>query len=276
MAIAQSFTRLFFTKMWDEYIKITPQAKQIKALFLQQGEAIVNDHIAIRTFDLAPISIKKLSPLITQLGYQLLDHYIFKEKHLYAESYIDKKGLYPRIFISEFKTSFLNKTNQKLIQYFCQQITKQELQNADIFFKGRLWKMPSWQNYQELLEQSEYAAWLSVMGLRANHFTISVNHLKHYDSLSKVNQLLLDAGFKLNNSGGLIKGSAKELLEQSATLASHINMQFAGGDIHQISSCYYEFAKRYLDHNKRLFEGFVSQSADKIFESTDSLVIGRK
>ena len=258
----------FFAQLWHEYVKITPQAEQIQALFLARGETIVNDHIAIRTFARAPISIKHLSPLIIQLGYQRLAHYHFSEKHLYAESYITRQGNGPRIFISELLTQSLNSANQKLVQSFCQQISPAEIQTPAIFTQGRLWPMPDWQAYQSLLKESDYAAWLSVMGLRANHFTLSVNHLRKFDTLPSVNQLLLDNGFQLNQSGGLIKGSAAQYLEQSATLADKIKVNFAAGDNHTISSCYYEFARRYLEHNNQLFEGFISQSADKIFEST--------
>ncbi len=258
----------FFSKLWHEYIKITPQAKKIQTIFLNQGETIVNDHIAIRTFDLSPVSLKQLSPLIVQLGYVRLEHYHFDEKHLYAESYIDREGNGPRIFISEFLTQSLNTENQKLVKSFCQQISPHKIQTPAIFTQGRLWPMPEWEAYQSLIKESDYAAWLSVMGLRANHFTISVNHLKKYDTLPRVNQLLLDNGFQLNESGGLIKGTQKQYLEQSSTVADQIKVTFSGGDSHKISSCYYEFAKRYRDQNNQLFEGFVVQSADKIFEST--------
>jgi hypothetical protein len=37
----------------------------------------------------------------------------------------------------------------------------------------------------------------------------------------------------------------------------------------EITSCYYEFAFRHKMANGKLFSGFVTGSADKIFESTD-------
>ena len=109
-----------------------------------------------------------------------------------------------------------------------------------------------------------------MLGLRANHFTISVNHLKHPSSLQEVNALLKQAGFRLNHSGGEIKGSAEALLEQSSTLADRMSMTFAGDDRHEIPTCYYEFAIRYRDREGALFQGFVTASADRIFESTDT------
>lgn len=130
--------------------------------------------------------------------------------------------------------------------------------------------MPSWPAYQTLLAESEYAAWLSVMGLRANHFTISVNHLKEPVSLAGVNDLLKQAGFRLNDSGGEIKGTPESLLEQSSTLADRMTIRFDDGELREIPTCYYEFARRWPDVEGRLFQGFITESADRIFESTDS------
>jgi hypothetical protein len=119
-----------------------------------------------------------------------------------------------------------------------------------------------------LREESEYAAWFYVFGFRANHFTVSVNALKKYDTILKVNQLLKENGFLLNSSGGEVKGTMNDYLQQSSTMADIIPVDFEEGTFN-IPSCYYEFAQRYTLPNGKLFSGFVAQSADKIFESTD-------
>ena len=38
-------------KMWSDYIKLNPQAQQIVNMFKDRGEEVVNDHIALRTFN---------------------------------------------------------------------------------------------------------------------------------------------------------------------------------------------------------------------------------
>jgi hypothetical protein len=119
-----------------------------------------------------------------------------------------------------------------------------------------------------LREESEYAAWFYVFGFRANHFTVSINALKKYNTILKVNQLLKDNGFILNSSGGEVKGTLGDYLQQSSTMADIIPVDFEEG-IFSIPSCYYEFAQRHTMPDGTLFSGFVAQSADKIFESTD-------
>jgi hypothetical protein len=107
-----------------------------------------------------------------------------------------------------------------------------------------------------------------VYGYCANHFTVRVNDLKRFPSLNAVNELLESHGFRLNHSGGTIKGSAAARLEQSSTLADTQSVAFVDG-VHEIPSCYYEFARRYPLPDGREFSGFVADQADRIFESTD-------
>ena len=105
-------------------------------------------------------------------------------------------------------------------------------------------------------------------GFCANHFTVDVNKLKNWHTIQEVNQFLEQHDVKLNSSGGLIKGTPQECLEQSSTLAGDIDVKFIEG-VYRIPSCYYEFAKRYPLPNGNLYTGFIAASADKIFESTD-------
>src|SRR5690606_11489036 len=40
-----------FAELWDGYRAIAPQAARIHALLEARGERLVNDHVALRTFD---------------------------------------------------------------------------------------------------------------------------------------------------------------------------------------------------------------------------------
>lgn len=157
---------------------------------------------------------------------------------------------------------------QKIVKTCVDQVPQKLLEKEKLIYSGATWQPLSYQTYQLLLAESEYAAWMYAFGFCANHFTINVNALKNFASLEKVNEFLLGHGFKLNHSGGLIKGTPIECLEQSSTLAEEIEVTFSEG-VFNIPSCYYEFAKRYTLANGKLYTGFIAASADKIFESTD-------
>ena len=133
---------------------------------------------------------------------------------------------------------------------------------------GRTWGTVSYKTYERLRSESEYGAWLYVYGFCANHFTINVNELESIADMQEMNLFLKTNSFKMNASGGEIKGNSDLMLEQSSILADKMEVEFVEGE-YLIPSCYYEFAKRYNQPNGELFRGFIANSADKIFESTD-------
>lgn len=259
----------FFAKLWQGYLQITPQAKRIHEAVLARNQRIINDHVAFRTFQHPAIGLQQLEPHLIALGYQRFAPYEFPDKHLFAYGYLHADPSQPKVFLSELLVSELSDHNQQIINRFCDQISPQAVSQPEVFWAGRLWATPSWQEYQQLAQESDYAAWLAVMGIRANHFTINVNELDQDTELSSVNQLVESLGLAINKAGGAIKGSPQVLLEQSSTEADRQTLVFAGGDEHEIPTCYYEFAKRYPDQNGQLFQGFVAQSASNIFTSTN-------
>lgn len=260
---------IVLAKLWELYTSQNESAQKVYELFRSNGEIVVNDHIAFRTFDHPKINLDKLGEIFLQLGYKEMDSYDFPEKKLNAKHYENTDHTNaPLIFISELRTNEFSDYLQTVVQESTSRIPQSLIDSGEIIFAGNIWGKPSYVIYQNLLRESEYAAWLYFNGFRANHFTVSVNHLKKYDSLQKVNQLLKDNGFELNDSGGEIKGNPSQYLEQSSIKADVIIGDFIEGE-YEITGCYYEFAKRYKDESGKLFKGFIAKSADKIFESTN-------
>lgn len=261
---------LFFNRLWQQYSAISPQALAIHRLFESEGEVLVNDHIAFRTFANSGISIKHLEKEIFALGYQHLDSYHFEEKKLDARCYVHPESP-TKIFISELLWQNLSETSQSILENIIKQANSAAAAHSNSrLSRGRLWDLPSYADYLALLNESEYAAWLSVWGIRANHFTLFVNHFRKYQQLSQVVALLQKQGYRLNAAGGVIKGKKEDLLIQAATMADKQLVDFKDAGKQEVSTCYYEFAQRFKQKDGRLFQGFVPDSADKIFESTNS------
>lgn len=262
-------TTQIFDKLWKEYTERTPSAKKIKEIFTQQGNTVYNDHVAFRTFDDERVNIDVLAVPFIKAGYQEKGDYVFEAKKLYAKHFehaTDKDA--PRVFISQLKTGEFSPELQAEVKKMIDSIPAEELSSDELVFKGRLWEQPSYEVYEKLQEETEYAAWLYVNGFCSNHFTVDVNRLDTFESLQEVNEFLKENGFKMNTSGGEIKGTPAELLEQSSVLADKIPVDFKE-TTKEITSCYYEFAFRYPMANGELYSGFIAGSADKIFESTD-------
>ena len=133
----------------------------------------------------------------------------------------------------------------------------------------------SWDDYSYLAEESEYASWMAAHGFIANHFTVSLNHLPVLQDIKDLNQFLKDNGYNLNANGGEVKGSKEDLLEQSSTVAELVKVEFKEG-AKEVPGCFIEFARRHKDASGSLFQGFVPNSANKIFESTNTDVAGQR
>ncbi|WP_421911164.1 DUF1338 domain-containing protein [Marinobacter sp.] len=258
-----------FRHLWDNYCEVTPSAQDIHRLLDDtQGGDIVNDHIALRTFNLEKVNLDKLAAHFLALGYHEGGDYHFDAKKLYAKHYEHPDPDAPKVFISELLVDQCSRSLQDIVEDLVSQMDPTVVTRDDFLYSGRHWDVDH-ATYQNLLEESEYAAWVAAWGYRANHFTVSINHLSRFKTVAEINQTLKDNGYRVNSSGGEIKGSPQELLEQSSTMADRASVRFSDQTA-AIPSCFYEFARRYAKPDGELYSGFVAASADKIFESTDS------
>lgn len=260
-----SITDSFFSTLWQDYVRFAPSAEKVHAV-LGGGAPIVNDHIALRTFNTAELGLDALEPLILGMGYGLGESYRFTVKKLKARHYEHPDPAVPKIFISELLLEEFSDQLQSLVADLLAQRDAGIPADTGFLGSGRHWEL-SYADYQTLIDESEYAGWLAALGFRANHFTVNVNQLPGFDSVAAVNAKLKAEGFVLNSSGGEIKGSPDVMLEQSSTMADKVPVEFSDG-VFTIPGCFYEFAFRYPTADGSLYSGFVEASANKIFEST--------
>ncbi len=252
--------------LWSDYAALNPQAQKIHDLLAARQETIVNDHIALRTFDDPRCNLEVLAQAFTRRGYKACGEYTFVEKKLFARHYEHTDERQPKVFISHLELAKCSDQVRQIVTRLLDQVPSDAWADPDLCAIGRPWQV-SYEDYQLLAAESEYASWMSAFGFCANHFTILVNELRSVANLAGLNQLIKSLGFALNTSGGEIKGSREAMLEQSSTLAARVSVDFTDGP-QTIPSCYYEFAQRYPGPDGRLYSGFVEKSADKIFEST--------
>ena len=257
-----------FVRLWAEYIGKNPAAKRIYDLLTARGETVINDHIALRTFNDPRVGVEVLAKPFIAAGYKECGEYEFKVKKLAAKHYEHPDANAPKVFISELKLAEFSQELQSKVQSALGQLDQELLISPDLLFSGRPWQPIAYADYQKLLTESEYAAWLLAYGFCANHFTVNVNELKTLAGLEELNAFLEAEGYVLNSSGGKIKGTKEQLLQQSSTMAEKTLVQFSDGK-YEVPACYYEFAKRYPKADGKLYSGFIAASADKIFESTN-------
>lgn len=255
----------FFQQVWHQYTQLNPEALKIHQLLQQDGETIENDHVAFRTLKSDLFGVSAHESFFQKMGYEKKGEYHFDKKKLYASHMEHKDSSQPKVFVSELLIDECASEVQASMRQILDEISGKSFE--DVFLKGHFWKR-HFETYQSLNEHSEYAAWFYNHGFCANHFTVSVNALSKYSSVAQVNEWLKGNGFVLNSSGGEIKGSEQQMLMQSSTMSSQLKLLFEDGE-HEVPGCYYEFAQRFPEPSGELYQGFVTTSADKIFESTN-------
>ncbi len=279
--------------LFDHYRKNVADVDKITNALLEKGvvnsqDDIVNDHIAFRTLGVPNLGIASFEKIFLAYGYTKRDYFYFEGKKLDAYWFAPPSEGYPRIFVSELRVHELSPEAQAIINKYTAPITSDPVNDIDLsngkeaaaFLQKPLWDLPTSEEYQTLLKESEYAAWVIYNRYYLNHYTISIHELKDgYNTLEEFNDFLLSIGVKLNNSGGVIKTSEDGLLRQSSTVSALYNASFADGKVLEIAGSYVEFAERsvlpaYKDlpkdeiTSKHRRDGFETNNADKIFEST--------
>jgi len=262
-------TAMIFERFWNRYSTENPGAKRIYDLFTARGEKVVHDHIALRTFDDPRMNIDVIARVFTANGYEARGNYEFKAKKLRGKHFEHKNDpTVPKVFISELLTDQFSDYLKTTVRRYLNSLADSVYADPDLVYEGNIWGKVSFDTYNRLREESEYAAWLLVYGYRANHFAVKVNELKQFPNLQSVNDFIKGNGYLMTTVGGEIYGTPEELLEQSATLAEIQPIEFTGG-IHEIPSCFYEFTLRYNRPDGTQYPGFIAANADRIFESTN-------
>lgn len=256
---------------------------------------IENDHIAFRTMGVPNLGLASFEKIFLHYGYEKRDEYNFIEKKLTAFWYSPPEPHFPRIFASELRVNELSDEAQCIILRYTNTVASDPVDSLDLddaeavdrFLHQPLWTTPTLADYQALLKESEYAAWVIYNRYYLNHFTISVHNLKAgYNTIDEFVAFLEKQGLRLNSAGGTIKISPDGDLRQASTVAQMLDAEFAGGDLFRIAGSYVEFAERRIlpqfrdvptdqitrEHRR---EGFETGNADKIFESTFTTQTGR-
>lgn len=279
--------------LFEHYRKNVADVDKISKALLDKGvvqsqDDIVNDHIAFRTLGIPNLGIASFEKIFKAYGYVKRDYYYFEGKKLDAYWFSPPAEGYPRIFVSELRVKELSQAAQDIIYKYTSPITSDPVDDLDLsngqeaaaFLQKSLWGLPTSEEYQTLLNESEYAAWVIYNRYYLNHYTISIHELKDgYNTLEEFNDFLLSIGVKLNNSGGVIKTSDDKLLRQSSTVSALYDATFSDGKTLKIAGSYVEFAERsvlpefaHLPKEelrpKHRRDGFETNNADKIFEST--------
>jgi hypothetical protein len=175
------------------------------------------------------VNLDKLAAILIDLGYKYAGEYDFSSKKLNAKHFEHSDTSLPKVFISELRVKEFSAEVQAIIEKMVSAIDDDIIADSRFLYSGTHWQV-SKAEYQTLLAESEYAAWVAAWGYRSNHFTVSINHLANFTDIEDVNAAVKAGGFLLN-TGGEIKGDSTVKLEQSSTMADKALVKFSDGEV---------------------------------------------
>jgi hypothetical protein len=298
---ADEITRELLNRLWKQYIKRVSYADKYREMVTERGGNVVNDHIALRTFNThtgeQPEGIRAIKHILTCLGYKPAANYKFEKKRLTAVHFEYPEGEFPKIFVSQLEVNLLPDWAQKAINktvsdtpYILSNnsielLTKlrdegelpkeaAELLVTDLvqYFR-RPWKVPQKEDVLKLNDVSQYAAWVLLHGNSVNHFTAFINYqnVAEWPDLETTCKALEAAGVPMKEN---IEGQKGSKLQQSATQAVKEGVEVKGEyGVEKIrwTYAYYELAQRgTVNENgqQKLFSGFLGEQAIHLFDMT--------
>lgn len=295
-----------FERLWTNYTDLVVDARTIEQSLRNKGDTWNEDHVAFRTLPGEHTGMHVMQAIFEALGYKRRDPYHFEDKQLSA-FWFEPPGTSgkscaqaaPKIFVSELMLPKFAKDFQDIVRNACAQVRSNpvakiqalsaraqkgdekaadELVNECVAFlsSGAPWARPTTEEYERLRKDSEYAAWTLIFGFNINHFTVSVQLMNTFKDIHGLNDhITKDLKIPMNTTGGITKGTPDLRLEQSSTLAVQLPVMLQDG-LKTLPYAFVEFAYRYpLDGKKAdgmwhsYYQGFVTNNADKIFESTN-------
>src|SRR5690606_6993150 len=144
-------------------------------------QEIENDHIAFRSMGVPHLGIASMEKIFLHHGYERRDFYRFEGKKLDAYWYAPPAPHLPRIFLSELRVGDMSTKVQEIIHHYTQGINADPVDNLDLdnpqavdtFLHTSQWDIPSYEDYQALARESEYAAWVIYNRYYLNHYTLA-------------------------------------------------------------------------------------------------------
>lgn len=297
----KEITSELLNRLWKNFIKRVSYANTYVDLVTEKGGRVVNDHIAIRTFNThtgeQPEGIRAIKHILSCLDYKSVQKYSFSKKKLNAVHFEHADKKLPKIFVSQLEVEqlpnwariiinksvnetpyLLSNSSIELLRILKEEgklpIEAAEILIADLvqYFR-RPWKIPQKDDILKLNDVSQYAAWVLIHGNAVNHFTASINHqnVEEWPDLETTCKGLEKAGVPMKE---LIEGEKDSKLQQSATQAVKEEVKVIGDDgVEKIiwTYAYYELAQRnYIEQNgvQKLFTGFLGEQAAHLFDMT--------
>jgi hypothetical protein len=241
--------------LWRDHIVLAPQVARIHDLLTERGELLVHDHLGFLTFGASGLDGDALARPFAARGWQPGEHHRFCDERIDARCWQHADPALPRLLFCELALTELSPAAGAVIERLVGQLPAGFADRDDAAWAGRPWQL-SHADYQTLDAESAHAAWIAAFGFRVHHFTVDVDSLQTFPDLEALAAFLAEHGFRIDDLGGIIKGSRAERLEQLATRHELAQVAFVDATV-RVPACRYELARRYPLPSGDRFRGFL-------------------
>jgi hypothetical protein len=187
-----------FCGLLERYFDRVPDAARIFQLIQDRGDIISNDHVAFRSFDMRSL-LKVFLPFGYEVQYQNQTEKIpfnFVQKKLTAVWLKHPNADMPRVFISQLRLDELPKVATLMQPYIdglndpIDTIEPMDVPRLIEYLHTGLWPTPTYKDYSEIGQHSEYLAWVLYNEYYLNHFTLTVNRLQSFDFQTQIQTVI--------------------------------------------------------------------------------------
>jgi hypothetical protein len=205
---------------------------------LDENDVLPIEAIALRTLDVPGLGIAQGEPIFKEYGYERGERQTFPERHIDAFWYEPPSERFPRLFLSELHVDRLSPQARNIIRVYTDQST-----SASFFEEP--WLPAVYADYQALLPESEYGAWMIAQRFHVIHYTLAIHSLRGLNTLAAFNAFLERRNFTFHGAPDkIIRSSADGLLLQSSVIPRTLPIGFANEEQHAIPGPYLAFTQR--------------------------------
>lgn len=240
--------------LWRDHVELSPQSARIHQLLTAHGELLAHDHLAVVTFAVDGLGLAALAAPFEARGWQPREPGRPDGDHLRSGAWHHPDPALPKLVLSELAVDGLSPAAQATIGRLVGQLPPGFAARDGAMWGGRPWQL-CLAEYEALAAESAHAAWLAAFGFRVRHFAVDLDSLATFPDLAAFAAFLHEHGFKLDDCGGLIKGSPAARLERLATRDAAALVAFSDTTA-RVPGCCYHAARRYPLPSGERFHGF--------------------
>jgi hypothetical protein len=206
-------TSELLTALWRDYTEQAPQAERIHRLLREHGEVIHDDHVALRTLDLAGLGLEAMARTFEDHGWRGRAFYRLGSQHLRARYWQHDDPNLPKIFISELVVDELSPAARDLLHELVDQLPADFADREDLAWAGRPWHVTA-EDIAFLDAESEHAAWIAQHGFRVHHFTVDASALVTFPDLHALAAFVAEHGFDMSFAGDHANAGSYEFMQR--------------------------------------------------------------